>query len=75
MSIIIETFLNCDRCGKTFGVDNRHRTGQAHRKDAALEGWVLSGSEDHCPECRNRTKSGELYKRKNRRTPRKPFEL
>ena len=34
MSIVIETFLVCDKCGENFGIDNRHQSGAAHRANA-----------------------------------------
>lgn len=54
--IVTESFLICDGCGETFGVDNRHKSGTQHRVDAKKEGWKLivrDGSKygDYCPEC------------------------
>lgn len=52
MSIVVETFLICDgHCGQTFGVDNRHQSGQAHRANAKQDGWQVKNNKDYCPEC------------------------
>lgn len=54
MSIVIETHLQCDRCGETFGVDDRWRTGTKQREQAKLNGWSCSGGVDLCETCRRR---------------------
>ena len=58
MSIVIETFLVCDKCGENFGIDNRHQSGAAHRANAEQSGWILKGNKDICPNCqKNKTRS------------------
>lgn len=57
MGIVVETFLICDGCGKTFGVDNRHETGQRHRKHAKANGWVVIKNKDYCPSCKKKLKT------------------
>jgi hypothetical protein len=40
MSVVIENFLVCDKCGNNFGVDTRGcRTVKKLRKDAIANGW------------------------------------
>lgn len=39
MATVIETFIICDDCGETFGVDNRNYTAKQHRENAAKDGW------------------------------------
>lgn len=64
MAIVIETFLMCDVCNETFGVDNRERTGTEHRKKAKLNGWQYSNNIDQCPNCRPKTKTGNIIQHK-----------
>lgn len=52
MSLVIETHISCDKCGDTFGVDNRSIKGYMQRKLAANNGWVYSVGKDYCPTCR-----------------------
>lgn len=52
MTIVREIFLICNgRCGRSFGVDMRQRSGQEQRAAAKKEGWKRSGGFDYCPEC------------------------
>lgn len=62
MGVVIETFLQCDSCGDTFGVDNRSDTGKEHRKNAKGNGWVYSGGKDYCNYCK---KGGKEIKPKS----------
>ena len=52
MGIVIETFINCDFCGKSFGVDNRYRHRYQHRDAAKKEGWIFLNGKDFCDECK-----------------------
>lgn len=63
MSVVKETFLQCNVCYKTFGVDNRHRNAQQQRDAAKLEDWMYSGNKDYCPSCRAKNKDGKFHKR------------
>lgn len=51
MSLVIETHIQCDDCGNTFGVDFRSLTGYNQRKKALKNGWKYSGGKDYCPNC------------------------
>jgi len=63
MSAVIETFLVCDGfgCGKTFGVDNRHKTVKQQRADAKKEGWLYDGR-DLCQQCKNKEVKPKFFK-------------
>lgn len=65
MTLIIETFLSCDRCGTTFGADNRERTGLQQREHATANGWLCKKSRDYCEDC---TKIIENNKHDKQRT-------
>lgn len=52
MSIVTETFINCDGCGANYGIDNRQKTGKEHRECAKREGWKVINGKDYCPECK-----------------------
>lgn len=52
MSIIIETFLQCDGCFENYGVDSRNRNGKHQRQTAHTEGWVVIKNKDYCPDCK-----------------------
>lgn len=51
MSIVVETFLICDGCGKNFGIDNRERSSFTQRLHAKSNGWKAIRSKDYCPNC------------------------
>jgi hypothetical protein len=61
MALIIETVLQCDICHKQFGLDDRSKTGQTHRKDAANQGWKYCNNTDYCPDCRPKRKDGQYH--------------
>lgn len=59
--IVKETFLLCDSCGASFGVDDRQRTATEQRKEARRNGWKLISGDgynygDYCPDCLNAKK-------------------
>ena len=51
MGVVVESFLVCDECGETYGVDTRQWPGKIHRAHARGEGWHYSRGKDYCPEC------------------------
>lgn len=68
MALVIETFIICDVCKtSSFGVDDRHRKGMQQREAARNNGWVYSGGEDICPNCRVKNKEGNDFKHSKRR--------
>lgn len=64
MSLVIETFIICDVCGDSFGVDSRNNTGTKQRTTAKSNGWIYSGNKDYCPNCRAKNKDGKIRKSK-----------
>lgn len=59
MSLVIETYLVCDRCGvSTFGEDNKQRTGSQQRDIAQRNKWGKNSSYDICPKCRYKNGRG-----------------
>ena len=54
MSLVVEKFLLCDECGRTYGVDMRQVTACVHRASAKKEGWVKRGYKDFCPDCKQK---------------------
>lgn len=56
MSAVKETFLVCDQCGETFGVDNRNDTAARHRQEAKSLGWKYRNGKDYCLDCWNTRK-------------------
>lgn len=61
MAAIKETFLMCDKCNVTFGVDNRQYNSAQQRKSAKNNGWQYSGNKDYCPDCRAKNKDGNVH--------------
>lgn len=51
MSAIIETFLQCDKCYRSFGVDNRNANAKQQRVSAKNEGWTFKNRKDYCESC------------------------
>ena len=51
MSLVVERFLVCDKCGENFGVDTRSHTAEQHRQTAKSNGWAFYCGADYCPEC------------------------
>ena len=53
MSVIIERFLQCDRCfDRTYGVDNKAGAITKYQRAGALsEGWSNVGNRDYCDYC------------------------
>jgi len=66
MSAVIETFLMCDVCHETFGVDNRSNNVTQQRRSAKDNDWLYSGNKDYCPNCRPVKKDGTFPKKHNR---------
>lgn len=68
MSMIIETFLICDGCAETSGVDDRTQNYSARelRDSAKKDGWIyiIEGlpkkGKDLCFECKNKIDSKKL---------------
>jgi hypothetical protein len=73
MALVIETFLICDICSDTFGVDNRHLTGAQQRESAKEHDWLCGGRHDLCPKCRPVKKNGDFprkhYRKNKKNTP------
>ncbi len=53
MSVIIERFLQCDRCfDRTYGVDDKAGATTKHQREGAIsEGWSHIGNRDYCDDC------------------------
>ncbi len=64
MAVIFKIHIECDICGKKFGEDQNKMTATAQRGDARKIGWIYSGNKDRCPDCRPRTKDGQLMTHK-----------
>lgn len=62
MSVVKETFLMCDVCKETFGVDNRYRNAAEQRAAAKINDWQYSGNKDYCKNCRAKNKDGTIHK-------------
>lgn len=69
MSAVIETFIICDVCGNSHGVDNRHLNVMEQRKSAKDHGWRYSGGIDYCPNCKKRKEEPipPIYQRLNKK--------
>lgn len=62
MSAVKETFLLCDGgCGNSFGIDNRNKSTAEQRESAKQNGWIYSGNNDYCPNCRAKNKDGKNH--------------
>ncbi len=62
MALVIETFLICDVCSQSFGIDNRNDKGYIQRITARKKGWIYVGNKDYCPNCRAVKKDGTYPK-------------
>lgn len=59
--LIKETFIQCDVCHESFGIDNRQLNGSQQRQSADENGWIYSGNKDYCPNCRAKNKDGKIH--------------
>lgn len=50
--IIVETFIICDKCNISYGLDNRFLNGKQHRKGYKTDGWKYIKGKDYCPKCK-----------------------
>lgn len=52
-----ETFLSCDNCPNTFGVDNMAMgyNSKELREQAKKDDWVYKNGKDLCPECKEQS--------------------
>lgn len=68
MALIIETFIDCDKCGCRYWADSNLK-GMQLRALARGSGWVYHGK-DVCPACRVKGKDGKEFKHSKNRTRR-----
>lgn len=69
MALLIETFVICDCCGISFGIETCQLKGMQQRALARESGWVYHGK-DICPQCRVKNKEGNDFKHTKNRTRR-----
>lgn len=63
MSVIIQTFIFCDKCDLNGNVDSYYDTAAESRRMLKSAGWIRRGSRDYCPDCKNQREEANEQKR------------